>query len=172
MSWLLSCSRWAVSWASNLDLVYRVDVESDHDEHARLTLPLDIALLEKALLSHGVALVVLDPLLSLIDHTVNDYRATEVRRALEPLVVVADRTRATFLGLAHFTKASGADPLMLISGSGAFGQLIRAAVGFAVDEDDEHVLSTIKNNLIAVSSVRAQVNSAVLIVAGWGSCRW
>jgi hypothetical protein len=97
-----------------------------------------------------VVLVVLDQLLSLLDHEINDYRAREVRHALEPVVAVADRTRCLFLGLAHFTKATGNDPLMLVSGSGAFGQLIRAGVGFARDEDADGealVLSQIKNNL-------------------------
>lgn len=149
-SWSMTIVPRLIAAGADLDLVFRVDVEADDDPHARLTLPKDTSLLERALESHSVVLVVLDPLLSLIDGTINDYRAREVREALEPLVAVADRTRATFLGLAHFTKASGSDPLLLISGSGAFGQLIRAGVGFARDEDAEdpaYVLSTIKNNV-------------------------
>ena len=132
---------------ADLERVFRVDVEADDDEHARLTLPRDTLALGAAIEEHDVALVVLDPVLSIVDAAVNDYRAREVRAALEPLIDVADRTRATFLGVAHFTKATGADPLLLISGSAAFGQLIRAAVGFARDEEGAGVLSTIKNNL-------------------------
>jgi hypothetical protein len=146
---------------ADLDRVFRVSVTDDNDLHARLTLPSDIGLLKKGVVEHDVALVVMDPLLSLIDSSINDYRAREVREALEPLVAVADRTKVVLLGLAHFTKAAGNDPLMLVSGSAAFGQLVRAAVAFARDDEDQadegeeaqrpveqrFVCSTIKNNL-------------------------
>jgi hypothetical protein len=148
-SWSMTIVPRLIAAEANLELVFRVDVEADDDQHAQLTLPRDTPLLERELEANGVALVILDPLLSIIDQGLNDYRAREVREALEPIVAVADRTRATIVGLAHFTKASGSDPLMLISGSGAFGQLVRAAVGFARDEDGDgtYVMSTIKNNL-------------------------
>ena len=96
-----------------------------------------------------MVLLVLDPLLSMVDAGVNDYRAREVRDALEPLLPIADRTGCALFGLAHFTKAAGSDPLLLISGSGAFGQLVRAGIGYARDEDPpgSYVLSTIKSNL-------------------------
>jgi AAA domain len=149
-SWEMTIVPRLIAAGADLDRVFHVRVVDDGDPHARLTLPVDTRLLEDAIATHQVALVVLDPLLSLLDHTINDYRAREVRQALEPVVAVADRTRCLFLGLAHFTKATGGDPLLLVSGSGAFGQLIRAGVGFAADEDAEaeaFVLSQIKNNL-------------------------
>ncbi len=136
-----------IAAGADLNRVFRIDVESDGDPNARLTLPLDTALLQESFREHDVALLVLDPMLSLLDGAINDYRAREVRAALEPLVAVADGARVTLLGIAHFTKATGSDPLLLISGSGAFGQLIRAGVGFARDEEGGLVLSTIKNNL-------------------------
>lgn len=149
-SWAMTIVPRLIAAGADLDRVYRVSVKDDEDMHARLTLPSDNALLERAIKENDIALVVMDPLLSLIDHTINDYRAREVRQALEPLVAVADRTKATLLGLAHFTKGTGTDPLMLVSGSAAFGQLVRAAVAFARDEcaeQESYVLSTIKNNL-------------------------
>jgi len=149
-SWEMTIVPRLMAAGADLERVFHVRVVDDGDPHARLTLPADTRLLEDAIATHEVALVVLDPLLSLLDHTINDYRAREVRQALEPVVAVADRTRCLFLGLAHFTKATGSDPLLLVSGSGAFGQLIRAGVGFAADEDaggEAFVLSQIKNNL-------------------------
>lgn len=158
-SWAMTIVPRLMAAGADLDLVYRVAVTDDNDVHARLTLPSDTGLLEKGITEHDVAMVVMDPLLSLIDSTINDYRAKEVREALEPLVAVADRTKVLLLGLAHFTKATGSDPLMLVSGSAAFGQLVRAAVAFAKDDgevDPEEgpvlakplfVCSTIKNNL-------------------------
>jgi AAA domain len=149
-SWEMTIVPRLTAAAADLDRVFHVRAVDDGDPHARLTLPEDTRLLEAGVTEHDVVLVVLDPLLSLLDHEINDYRAREVRQALEPVVAVADRTRCLFLGLAHFNKATGNDPLMLVSGSGAFGQLIRAGVGFARDEEADAgslVLSQIKNNL-------------------------
>jgi hypothetical protein len=135
-----------------MDRVYRVDVQDDEEASARLTLPKDISLMGKAAEAYGVGLLVADPLLSLIDASINDYRAAEVRAALEPLVAAADRHGFTVLGLAHFTKAGAADPLSRVAGSGAFGQLIRCLIAFAREEgtdgaDDTFVMSLEKNNL-------------------------
>lgn len=150
-SWSMTIAPRLAAAGADLDRVFRVDVVSDDDKHARLTLPKHTSLLATALVERRVALLVLDPLLSLIDGGLNDYRAQEMRRALEPLAEIADRTGVLVYGLAHFTKAGGSDPLTAIAGSAAFGQVIRAAIGFARDDDDEHggtfVLSTIKNNL-------------------------
>lgn len=139
-----------VAAGADLDLVYRVDVRDIDDPGARVTLPKDTHGLAEAIRDHDVAAVILDPLLSMVDAGVNDYRAREVRAALEPLVTVADQTGAVIVGVAHFTKAVGNDPLALVSGSAAFGQLVRAAIGFARDDDTDDptfVLSQIKNNL-------------------------
>jgi hypothetical protein len=149
-SWEMTIVPRLMAAGADLDRVFHVRAVDDGDPHARLTLPEDTRLLGAGITEHDVVLVVLDPLLSLLDHEINDYRAREVRQALEPVVAAADRTHCLFLGLAHFTKATGNDPLMLVSGSGAFGQLIRAGVGFARDEEADGealVLSQIKNNL-------------------------
>lgn len=147
-SWSMTIAPRLLAAGADLERVFRVDVEDAEDPHARLTLPRDTLGLEDAIGAHNVALIVMDPLLSLVDAQVNDYRAREVRAALEPLVDVADRTGCAMFGLAHFTKASGTDPLLLISGSGAFGQVIRAGIGYARDEEaGGYVLSTIKSNL-------------------------
>lgn len=151
-SWEMTIIPRLIAAGADLDRVYHVAVADDGDEHAKLTLPSDTAALEQEIKDHDVAVIVMDPLLSLIDSTIDDYRGREVRSALEPLIAVADRTRALLLGLAHFNKATGSDPLLLVQGSAAFGQLVRAAVAFIRDEDEEagpekFILSTIKNNL-------------------------
>ncbi|AYY11354.1 hypothetical protein EF847_00085 [Actinobacteria bacterium YIM 96077] len=166
-SWEMTIVPRLMAAGANLDRVFRIDVTDDEEAHARLTLPSDISLLEHAINDHQVGLVVCDPLLSLIDGGLNDYRAREVRQALEPLGTMADKTttKATILGLAHFTKASGSDPLNLVSGSAAFGQIIRGALAFAKEDRDDdqdeteqfqqpgngqgvkYVMSTIKNSV-------------------------
>lgn len=153
-SWEMTIVPRLIAAGADLDRIYHVAVHDDGDPHATLTLPSDTKKLEDGIKSHDVAMVVMDPMLSLLDASINDYRAREVRQGLEPLVAVADRTRVLLLGLAHFTKASGNDPLMLVSGSAAFGQLVRSAIAFARDDEaagelgeEKFVCSTIKNNL-------------------------
>lgn len=150
-SWTYTIAPRLVAAGADLDRVFRIDVQDDEEMHARLTLPRDISLVGKAAEAYSVGLLVADPLLSMIDSSINDYRAAEVRSALEPLVAAADRYGFTILGLAHFTKAGGADPLSRIAGSGAFGQLIRSLIAFAKQEaedgTEEFVMSLEKNNL-------------------------
>lgn len=150
-SWTYTIAPRLIAAGADLDLVFRVDVQDDERLHARLTLPIDISLIGNAAEAYSVALVVADPLLSFVDKSINDYRAAEVREALEPLIAAADRHHFTILGLAHFTKNGAADPLSRVAGSGAFGQLIRSLLAFAQQETDdgetEFVMSLEKNNL-------------------------
>ncbi|MFD0721275.1 AAA family ATPase [Streptomyces globosus] len=150
-SWAYTIAPRLIAAGADMDLVFHVKVTDDERPSARLTLPVDTSLLAKEAERHSVGLLILDPLLSYIDKGVNDYRAAEVRQALEPLVEAADRHRFTILGLAHFTKAGTADPLSRVAGSGAFGQLIRALIAFAredtPDGDQRYVMSLEKNNL-------------------------
>ncbi|HEV7979835.1 DnaB-like helicase N-terminal domain-containing protein [Amycolatopsis sp.] len=150
-SWSYTIAPRLLGAGANMDFVYRIDVTDDGHAHARLTLPTDTSLLGEVAEAHGIALVIADPLLSLIDKGINDYRAAEVRAALEPLVAAADKHCFTILGLAHFTKSGGSDPLTRVAGSGAFGQLIRCLIAFAQQDGEdggaEYVMSLEKNNL-------------------------
>jgi hypothetical protein len=150
-SWSYTIAPRLIAAGADLNRVFRIDVRDDNEMNARLTLPVDIDLLGRTAEEYSVGLVVADPLLSLIDDSINDYRQKEVRKALEPLAAAADRHQFTVFGLAHFTKAGGADPLTRISGSGAFGQMVRSSLAFAKHEGEngepEHVVSLVKNNL-------------------------
>lgn len=150
-SWSYTIAPRLIAAGADLNRVFRIDVRDDNEPQARLTLPVDIDLLGRTAEEYSVGLVVADPLLSLIDDSINDYRQKEVRKALEPLAAAADQHHFTVLGLAHFTKSGSADPLARISGSGAFGQLIRSSLAFAEHESEggepEFVVSLAKNNL-------------------------
>lgn len=150
-SWEYTIAPRMLAAGADLSMVFRVDVTDDGDPHARLTLPSDIALLGETATAYSAGLVVADPLLSVIDQKIDDYRQAQLRTALEPLATAAAEHRFTVLGLAHFTKSGAADPLARISGSGAFGQVIRSALAFARQEADEDgppfVMSQTKNNL-------------------------
>jgi hypothetical protein len=167
-SWAYTIAPRLIAAGADMDLVFHVTVVDDGQLHARLSLPIDTTRLAEEAESHSVALLVMDPLLSYLDKTVNDYRAAEVRQALEPLVAAADKHRFTILGLAHFTKAGGTDPLARVAGSGAFGQLIRCLIAFARDEDeqgdDRFVMSLEKNNLgrLGLPSHQYAIQSATI----------
>jgi hypothetical protein len=151
-SWTYTIAPRLIAAGADMDLVFHVSVHDDERPYARLTLPIDTSLLAQEAERYNVGLMVLDPLLSYIDKGINDYRAAEVRAALEPLVAAADRHHFTILGLAHFTKAGAADPLARVAGSGAFGQLLRSLIAFAKEDGDQDgeerfVMSLEKNNL-------------------------
>lgn len=167
-SWAYTIAPRLVAAGADLDRVFRIDVVADDDLNARLTLPMDISLLGETAEEYSVSLVIADPLLSLIDDRVNDYRAKEVRAALEPLVSCAAKHRFSLFGLAHFTKSGAADPLSRVAGSGAFGQLVRAVIAFVRNEADDDgpqfVMSQVKNNLgrLDLPSFAYSIESAIV----------
>jgi putative DNA primase/helicase len=70
---------------------------------------------------HGqVRLVLIDPIVAVAKG--DSHKNAEARRDLQPLVDLAERTRAAVLGVHHLTKRSeGADPVDRVAGSLAFG---------------------------------------------------
>lgn len=133
---------------ADLDLVYRLEVETAEHGETMISLPHDCALVEEAIVEHGAAALIIDPLMSTLGTGTDAHRTQDVRKALEPVVRMAERTACLTLGIAHFNKASGNDASQLISGSGAFKDLARAVIAFARDrESDEQVMTQTKNSL-------------------------
>ena len=133
---------------AGLDLIGRVQVEDDGIVTG-LTTPVDVPALAAYIGSHDVALLVLDPLTSVMDGRIDAHRDREVRKALEPLAQLAEDTGAAVLGNVHLGKGLGTDPVNLILGSRAFSAVARVALVAARDPDDEssNVLSVEKSNL-------------------------
>ena len=92
-----------------MDLVYRFEVVNAVDDEVMLSLPADNKLLEAEMIAHSVALVIIDPLMSMLSEKIDTHRTREVRLALDPLAKLADRTRSVVLGVCHFNKLSGTD---------------------------------------------------------------
>jgi hypothetical protein len=134
---------------TDLGMVGRFAVADEADD-LTLSLPVDNLLFETAIREHQVALVVIDPLMSVISERVDTHRERDVRTALDPLARIADRTGAIILGIAHFSKSAGSDAASLITGSGAFKNVPRTIFGFARDEASdtgERVMTQVKNSL-------------------------
>jgi hypothetical protein len=128
--------------------VGRFDIITDEGDEVILSLPHDNSLLERSIIENEIALVVIDPIMSVITQKIDTHRTHEVRQALDPLAKLADRTGCVILGIAHFNKASGTDAASLLSGSHAFRDVPRSIFGFARDDSDgTRVMTQVKNSL-------------------------
>src|SRR4051794_6236870 len=123
-----------------------IDVVHGQSDGSPLLVDADLDQLRAAIIELRPALVVLDALNSSLDGQQNDN--SNIRPQLEKLKALAHQTNTAILGIGHFRKStSGSEPLDSIGGAGAYGQVIRQALGCARDEDEGTcTLSVIKTN--------------------------
>lgn len=150
-SWEHTIAPRLVVAGADLNMVYRVEVERVlNGSTDSLTLPVDSNALAGEIRRLGVALLALDPLMSVINSGIDVNRDRELRTALDPLAKLADETGCAVGALAHFNKSSSNDASNLITGSRAFSAVARAVISIARDPDAEDgtcILSQTKNNL-------------------------
>jgi putative DNA primase/helicase len=96
-------------------------------------------------------MVIVDPLMAYLGGEVNAHRDQDVRRALYPLKLLAERTGVAVLVVRHLNKMAGANPLYRGGGSIGIIGAARAGLLVGVDPDDEHrrILAVSKSNLAA-----------------------
>lgn len=98
-----------------------------------------------------VRLLILDPIVSAVSGDGN--KSNEVRRALQPVVELAQRLNCAVLGITHLTKGTmGREPTERITGSLAFAALARMVLIAAKHksddgEDERRVLLRAKSNI-------------------------
>ena len=122
----------------------------DEEGHDRLlSIPEDLALIEKGIRRVEARLVVVDPLMAFLSGDTNSHRDQDVRRALAPLAGLAEKTGTAVLVVRHLNKAAANNPLY--RGGGSIGIIGAARMAFVVGKDpqDENrrVLASTKNNL-------------------------
>lgn len=108
----------------------------------------DMALLMARAAEIGdVTLVVIDPVIALI--TGDGHKSSDVRRGLQPLVDLASLLRCAVVGISHFSKGgAGTDPLLRVTGSVAFGAVVRVVMVAAKKRGEEQrVLARAKSNI-------------------------
>ncbi|WP_312600834.1 AAA family ATPase [Pseudomonas luteola] len=108
----------------------------------------DIDLLAAELERIGdVGMIMIDPIVSAVAGDM--HRANDVRRALQPVVDMAEHYGCAVLGITHFSKGSaGNNPAERVLGSQAFGALARTVLVAAKEEDsDLRVLARAKSNI-------------------------
>ncbi|MEV5543949.1 AAA family ATPase [Saccharopolyspora shandongensis] len=171
-SWELSLAPRLLAAGADMDNVLALHTETLVGEdiaEGTLSLAVDIPSLRQAVERTGARVIVLDALLSAMSGF-DLAKQGIVRSLLEPLSRLAQDLAVAVVGVAHFRKSGGTEPLLMISGSAEFGQVVRSAVGFARDPDAEDgscVMSVIKSNVaslrtpslryvVAPASVRAE----------------
>lgn len=141
-----------------------IDVVHGQSDGSPMLVDADLDQLRAAIVELRPALVVLDALNSSLDGQQNDN--SNIRPQLEKLKALAHQTNTAILGIGHFRKSTnGSEPLDSIGGAGAYGQVIRQALGCARDEDEGTcTLSVIKTNgqSLDVASLAYRIEEAVV----------
>lgn len=104
--------------------------------------------LTQQLISEGVTVIIVDPVMATIRKKVDIYRTNEMREGLQPFVRIAQRVNGTVIGVVHLVKGTTGDVVASINASSAFGEVARCVFGFAKDPDNEpeRVMSQAKNS--------------------------
>jgi hypothetical protein len=110
--------------------------------------------------------VIIDPVMSFLADDVNSNSDQQVRRALQPLVDIAEETRAAIILCRHMSKNSGGGPA-IYRGQGSIGiiGIVRSGlmVGDHPDREQVYVLAGQKSNLSKPpESLAYQIESAAV----------
>jgi replicative DNA helicase len=114
-----------------------------------LQLPNNIDRLAAAVAIHNIRLLVIDPITAYLDKSINSNRDANVRRALQPLVALAQQTGTAVLLTRHLNKDTSKSALYRGGGSISFIAAARAAwvVGRDPRVADQFVLAMNKCNI-------------------------
>ncbi|MGW2232430.1 AAA family ATPase [Streptomyces sp. NPDC001759] len=135
---------------ADLGRVHVVRVSDAEGVPDSLTLPKDIEALAAEARRIDAALIVFDPITSVLDPTIHRNTGEHVRPVLERIKQMAEELNCAVLGLAHFGKSNSTDPMTLILGSREFTAVVRAVIAAMRDPEDQEngtcILSQEKSN--------------------------
>lgn len=149
-SWSYTIAPRLLVAGADLNMVYRIDTTNGDGTTTSLNLPRDTLALPQAAKDVDAAILMCDPILSLVDEGLNTFKAAELRQALTPLKEAAEQAELAIAALVHFNKGSHNDINSMISGARAWSEVARAVIAIAVDKDaDDYtvIVSQTKNNL-------------------------
>ncbi|MEO8287118.1 MAG: AAA family ATPase [Chloroflexota bacterium] len=135
---------------------------------------LDIPELESAITMIGASLLIIDPIMSYLPSDVNSNRDQDVRRAMMPLIELAQRTGVAVLVVRHLNKQANSNPLY--RGGGSIGMIGAARSGLliAADPDDttqsKRILVRMKSN--SAATVESLVYRIEAAANGVGYLQW
>jgi len=119
------------------------------------SLPLDIPSIKSIIKRYGIRLLIIDVLVSFLGSQVNTHQDADVRRALHPLSMMADRTGCAVLALRYLNKQGDIKNAMYRGGGsiGITGQA-RAVYLAAYDPEDRtgqrRIFAPVKLNVAAL----------------------
>jgi AAA domain len=138
---------------ADLERVRFVSIATEDGEDG-LTIPDDLAELNRVVNETAARLVVIDPLVAHLPAGIDAHKDQSVRRALAPLHRLAQAHGCAVVALLHLNKAQGLAPLMRLAGTVAFGNAARSVLLLDRDPDDpegdegtQRVLAHIKCNV-------------------------
>lgn len=139
-----------IAHGANLDHVHFVSCTVNGNERTAFDPSSDVSLLlECAARIGNVALLIVDPIVSAV--AVDSHKNGEVRRALQPLVELAEKLGCAVVGISHFSKGTaGRDPTERVTGSIAFAALARIVMATAkrdLDDQQAQILVRTKSNI-------------------------
>ncbi len=122
---------------ADLDRVFHIAVQSETGGFRPISAPDDIRAIEKAIGKIRPALLVIDPIMSIINGKIDTHVQQQVQQGLEPLIHLCERATMAALGLIHVNKSTTNDALNSVMGSKAFTSLPRSVLYCIVDPDEE-----------------------------------
>lgn len=135
---------------ANLSRVHFVTAVKVGNTLEPVALPRHVPYLERKIVETRARLVYVDALFSHLELDGDGRMPQQVRRALRPIVEMADRTGVAFTALRHQTKANGS-AMQRALGSGELGNVARSVLSFGHHPDDDslYVLAVAKLNWAA-----------------------
>lgn len=116
-----------MAMGADMRRIYFINGVSDHQGKRAFDPATDIECLAQKLATTCPALLIIDPIVSAV--TGDSHKNTETRRALQPLVDLANRYSIAMLGITHFSKGTaGRNPTERVTGSLAFGAIARVVM--------------------------------------------
>lgn len=135
--------------AADCKRVFHLDAVTGARDEAPPVLPFDLDLVEREIKDRGAVLLIIDPVMAFLDGAINAHHDQEVRRALHPLKLLAERTGAAVAVVRHLNKMNAGPALY--RGGGSIALIGAARVGLIVGRDPgdpaRRVLAVNKNNL-------------------------
>jgi len=109
---------------------------AEHGQERTFTIPDDVPRLEEHAEKVGARLVIVDPLTAHLSDGTNTHRDHSTRRAMAPLVAMAERLGCAVVVVSHLNKATGLDALYRVGGTIGMTGGPRSVLLFARDPDD------------------------------------
>jgi hypothetical protein len=125
--------------AAKADLAHVHRVQASREGVPDLvSLPEDVAGIRELVLKTGARLLVVDPLSASLGTDINNHRDQDMRRALAPLMQLAEEADLALVVVAHFNKGTGGDALSRTLGSRGLTAAVRSILAFGRSPDAEN----------------------------------